>query len=177
MTKDKLLDIIVSWENMPLLFRSITEHPEDILTLAEIAFYSNHPKSWRAAWIMDRIHDNEPELIEPLIPEMIRQIKTEQTEGKKRHFLKLISLGNISGEEMGFLFDYCLKIFSSAKEPVAVRVHAMQILFNISETEVALKPEVLAIINHEIENQSSAGIISRGNKLAKKLREQILIKG
>ncbi len=177
MTKEELLEMIVSWENLPHLILAITSHPEKILMLSEIAFNSNHPKSWRAAWIMDKIHEKAPELIIPLIPQMIRQIKTEQDEGKKRHFLKLISMGNISPEEQGFMFDYCLKIFLSGKEPLAVRVHAMQILFNISETEFALKPEVLAIIEHEMEYDSSPGIISRGKKLAKKLGEQIQIKG
>jgi hypothetical protein len=53
----------------------------------------------------------------------------------------------------------------------------MQILFNISETEVGLKPEVLAIIELEMENHPSAGIVSRGRKLTKKLIKQIRIKG
>lgn len=176
MKKDELLEIIVSWENLPLIIQGITENPENIMVLAEIAFYSNHPKSWRAAWMMDKIHDKAPELIIPLIPEMIQQIKTEQSEGKKRHFLKLISLNNISAEQQGLVFDYCLKAFTSAKEPLAVRVHAMQVLFNISETEPELKPEILTLIEHEMENHSSAGIVSRGRKLVQKLRSQISVK-
>lgn len=177
MTKDEMLEMIVSWENLPFLITGITENRINISLLADIAFHSNHPKSWRAAWLMDKIHEEKPELVSPLIKEMIQQIKTEQNDGKKRHFLKLISLGNIPTEEQGFLFDYCLNAFCSEKEPLAVRVHAMQILYHISETEVGLKPEVLAIIEHEIENHPSAGIVSRGRKLAKKLMEQIRIKG
>jgi hypothetical protein len=176
MTKNEMLDLIVSWENLPFLITGITENRINISLLAEIAFYSNHPKSWRAAWLIDKIHEKKPSLVSPLITDMIRQIKTEQNEGKKRHFLKLISLHQIPQEEQGFLFDYSLKAFCSEKEPLAVRVHAMQILYNISETEAALKSEVLTIIEHEMENHSSAGIVSRGRKLAKKLREQIRIK-
>jgi hypothetical protein len=177
MTKEEMLDMIVSWENLPFLISGICDNQINISTLTEIAFYSNHPKSWRAAWLMDKIHGKKPALVSPFIAEMIRQIKTEQNEGKKRHFLKLISLHPIPLEEQGFLFDYSLKAFCSEREPLAVRVHAMQILYHISETEVGLKPEVLAIIEHEMENHPSAGIVSRGRKLAKKLREQIRIKG
>jgi hypothetical protein len=176
MTKDEMLDMIVSWENLPFLITGIIKNHVDISILADIALHSNHPKSWRAAWLMDKIHEINPALITPLVGDMIQQIKTEQNVGKKRHFLKLVSLGNIPPEEQGFLFDYSFNAFTSAKEPLAVRVHAMQILFNISETELGLKPEVLAIIEHEMENHSSAGIISRGKKLAKNLREQIRIK-
>jgi hypothetical protein len=177
MTKEEMLDMIVSWENLPFLISGICENQINISTLTEIAFYSNHPKSWRAAWLMDKIHEKTPVLVSPFFTDIIRQIKTEQNDGKKRHFLKLISLHQIPQEEKGFLFDYCLKAFCSKKETLAVRVHAMQILFNITETEAGLKPEVLAIIEYEIENHASAGIVSRGRKLIKKLREQIRIKG
>jgi len=53
MTKDEMLDLIVSWENLPYLITGITKNRINISLLAEIAFYSNHPKSWRAAWLMD----------------------------------------------------------------------------------------------------------------------------
>jgi len=49
----------------------------------------------------------------------------------------------------------------------------MQVLYNISEKEPELKPEILALIENEMENHFSAGILSRGGKLADKLRKQI----
>ena len=101
-------------------------------------------------------------------------IKNNLQSGKKRHFLKLISLNKIDEKHYLFLMDYCLDAFTSGKEPVAVRVHAMQILFNLSENEPDFKPELLAIIQHEMELHPSAGIHSRGKKLAKKSHRQIL---
>ena len=176
MTKEELIEIIVSWENLPLVIHGFKNHPENFSVLAQVAMQSNHPKSWRAAWLMDKIHEKNPDLVTPFIPDMIQKIKTEDNAGKKRHFLKLISINSIPSEHQGFLFDYCLKAFTSAKEPLAVRVHAMQILYNISEKEPELKHEILAVIEDEMENHSSAGIISRGRKLAGKLKEQLRIK-
>jgi len=176
MTKEELIEIIVSWENLPLVIHGLKNHPENFSVLAQVAMQSNHPKSWRAAWLMDKIHEKNPGLVTPFIPDMIQKIKTEDNAGKKRHFLKLISINSIPSEHQGFLFDYCLKAFTSAKEPLAVRVHAMQILYNISEKEPELKHEILAVIEDEMENHSSAGIISRGRKLAGKLKEQLRIK-
>ena len=66
-----------------------------------------------------------------------------------------------------------MNTFTSAKEPIANRVHAMQILYNISDEEPELKPELLEIIQHEIEYHPTPGIRSRGTKLAKKLQKQI----
>lgn len=170
MTKEEMLEYIVSWENLPVIIHEIRRNPKNIFVLAEIAMYSNHPKSWRAAWIMDKIHEKTPELISPLIPEIIQHIKTEKQDGKKRHFLKLICLNDLPHEQQGFMLDFCMKAFTSAKETLAVRVHAMQILYNISEKEPDLKPEILAIIEYEMENHSSAGIVSQRRKLAQKLR-------
>ncbi len=173
MTKNELLKVIESWENLEITVMEISKHPNYFRLLTEIALYSNEPKSWRAAYMVDKIHDNYPELLLPYLKDMILQLKKEESSSKKRHFLKLISMNKIDVEYHGFLVDYCLNALTSAKEPPAVRVHAMQILFNISEKETGLKPEILAVIEHEMEYHSTAGILSRGSKLAKKLRTQI----
>lgn len=173
MTKEELLDLINAWENLPYLLNEITKTPEYYLMLMEVALYSHKEKSWRAAYLIDKINDNHPILLNPFLHKMIEQVKIEKSHSKKRHFLKLISQNELPPEQQGFMLDFCMKTFISAKEDLAVRVHAMQILYNISEKEPELKPEILALIEYEMENNSSAGIISRGNKLVGKLRMQI----
>ncbi|WP_372932496.1 hypothetical protein [Mariniphaga sediminis] len=173
MTKDEMLDLIVSWENLKLLIREAENHPDQLSVLMDIALYSKHPKSWRAAWIADKIHEKKPEHIAPFLTKIIRQLKKETDKGKKRHWLKLISQNEINEKHYSFLMNYCLDTFMLGEEPVAVRVHAMQILFNISEKETAFKRELASIIEHEIELHPTAGIQSRGRKLIQKLKKQI----
>jgi len=173
MTKKDLIDLLDSWDNLDLTIQEISRNPQYFGLLMSIALYHNEPKSWRAAYLADKIHDDFPELLRPFLPEIIAQLKQEKSSSKKRHFLKLISMNKIKREHFGFLVDYCLKALGSSKEPAAVRVHAMQILYNISEKETDLKAELLAVIEHEMEYHSTAGIISRGSKLANKLRNQI----
>jgi hypothetical protein len=173
MTKKELLEFIDAWENLPFLLSEVTKTPEYYLMLMEIALHNQNKKSWRAAYLIDKINDSNPQLLNPFLNEMIEQVKIEQSHSKKRHFLKLISQNELPPDQQGFMFDFCLKTFTSAKEDLAVRVHAMQILYNISEKEPELKPEILTLIEYEMENHSSAGILSRGKKLADKLRNQI----
>jgi hypothetical protein len=71
---------------------------------------------------------------------MTEKLKTEKSDGKKRQFLKLISMNEIAEAHHSFLVDYCFEALTSAKEPTSVRVYAMQILFNISEKEPGLNP-------------------------------------
>ena len=173
MKKTDLLVLIESWDNLTFISSEVLAHPEYYPVLMEVALYSKHPKSWRAAYLVDKINNDNPDLILPYVDKMIEQLKLENHSGKKRHLLKLISLNKIPELQHGFLLDYCLNIFTSAKEAIAVQVHAMQILFNISEKEPQLKPEILAVIEHEMEYHSTAGILARGKKLAGQLRKQI----
>ncbi len=173
MTEKELLELLDSWDNLPFIIKEISSNPNYFSVLMKTALYSKNPKSWRAAYIVDKIDENYPKLISPYITEIIKQIKVEKHSGKKRHFLRQISLKPTPETHYGFLVEYCLNALTSGKELPAVRVHAMQILFNISEKESDLKPEILAIIEHEMEYHSTAAILSRGSKLARKLQKQI----
>ncbi len=173
MTKEDLIELLDSWENMEIMVKKIINNPNYFRLLLDIALYNKEQKSWRAAYVVDKIHDITPELLLPFLDEMTLQLKEEKNSSKKRHFLKLISMNTIAKKHQVFLVDYCLITLKSDKEPPAVRVHAMQILFNISENEPELKSEILAAIEHEMRYHSTAGIISRGSKLAKKLRNYI----
>ena len=159
MTKNELIDLINSWENLQYLQNELVKKPELYRLLIEIAFYDKNPKSWRAAYLVDKINDKNPEMLQPFISEMIEQLKVEQNESKKRHFLKLISMNDLPFDELGFLTDYCIDVFTSDKMPVAVRVHAMQVLYNITEKQTDLKSEILLIVEHEMENHFTAVIL------------------
>ncbi|MBN1820448.1 MAG: hypothetical protein JXR31_16760 [Prolixibacteraceae bacterium] len=172
MKKEEILSLMESWENVAILIQEIGNHPEHYDFLMDLALNSKEKNSWRAAWMVDKIHENHPELILPYKEQIIQKLKTNTDLSKKRHFLKQLSLIEIPEKHYGFLVDYCLNALSSA-EPPAVRVHAMQILFNISEKEKDLKPELIHVIEQEIEYRSTAGIISRGTRLLKKLRKQV----
>ncbi|SHF77816.1 hypothetical protein SAMN05444274_10910 [Mariniphaga anaerophila] len=173
MTQKELFEMIVLWENIPLLIQQLESGPDELEMLMNLALESDSPKSWRAAYIADKINDDHPELIAPFLPQMISKLKTENNLSKKRHYLKLISQHDFPAQYYSFLVDYCLGCFTSASEPIANRVHAMQVLFNISESEPDFKPELLSVIEQEMEFHPTPGILSRGRKLARKLFFQI----
>ncbi len=173
MTESELYNLLDSWENIEFVTKNICQNPEEFDVLMSVALHHPKQRSWRAAYLVDKIHDETPEILIPYLPVIIETLKTENNASKRRHWLKLISMNSIDDQYFGFLFDYCIRIFTSAKEAIAVRVHAMQILYNISEYEPDLKPEVLEIIEHELKYHSTAGIRARGGKLAKKLHVQI----
>ncbi|MBW8324070.1 MAG: hypothetical protein K0M50_04835 [Prolixibacteraceae bacterium] len=169
MNENELQSVIHSWENINLVVRYICDHPESLDTLMAIVFNDSRDENWRAAWMVDKIHEQHPELIIPYLPVMTSFVLTTKNSGKKRHLLKLISLNDIQEENVALLLNHCINVFTSATEPVAVRVHAMQILFHIAQKEPDFCGELTELIEHEMEYHGSAGLTSRGKKLLKKL--------
>lgn len=170
MTKEDLIVLIDSWENLSFTINEISNHPENFDILMDIALNHSEHKSWRAAYLADKIHDVHPELLFPYIEILIQKLKVLDNKSKKRHFLKLISMNELPVKYYGFLVDYCITTLSS-EEPPANRVHAMQILYNISLKEPDLKYELIHIIEHEMEYHATPGIISRGNRLLNQLHK------
>ncbi|HEY3370090.1 MAG TPA: hypothetical protein VGK10_04530 [Prolixibacteraceae bacterium] len=161
--------LITSWENLALAMGNASDYPAHLNALLKIAFDECDERNWRAAWMVDKMHEQHPELVIPYLPAITDFVLSTQNAGKKRHFLKLISLHPIPEDRMVSLLNYCINAFTSASEPIAVRVHAMQILFNIAEQEPDFVGELIDLIENEIELHGSAGISSRGRKLLKKL--------
>ena len=169
MKRETIYNLLVSWENINLLMEQMITNPTAIDSLIKIGLYDTEKESWRAVWIVDKIHEKRPELIRPYIPQLIDSLQTVTNESKIRHLLKLISLNPLPDKKLSFLLNYSLDIFTNAARPIAIRVHAMLILFEISEYESGFKSELIQLIEHEIEFHPSAGLKSRGTKLLRKL--------
>jgi hypothetical protein len=145
------------------------EHPADLELMVKLALDDSKTTNYRSIWMVEKVHDQQPELIVPYLPLMIEFLMGTKNSGKKRHLLKLISLHPIDEHNLALLLDFCMGIFTNPAEEIAVRVHAMQILCNIAESENDFANELIDLIENEIEYHGSAGIASRGKKLLRKL--------
>ena len=173
MTKKELQEIIQSWENMPLMITHSCEHPETMDILLSVAMDDSQAINWRAMYLFELIHNQYPQLVIPYLPALSEFLYTTKNSSKKRHLLKLISFHEIPEKNMALLLNFCIQEFTNAAEPVAVRVHAMQILFNIAQKEPEFAGELIDLIENEIEFHGSAGISSRGLKLLKRLKSNV----
>jgi hypothetical protein len=136
----------------------------------KIAMDDIQPKNWRAMYLVDLIHDQNPELVLPYFSKMTEFLLSTKNSSKKRHLLKLVSSHDVPDEDLVLLLEFCIREFTNAAEPVAVRVYAMQILFHIALKEPGFANELIDLIENEIEYHGSPGIASRGWKLINKLK-------
>lgn len=163
--KNDVQSLLQSWENLALMVRYIADYPECLELILEKVYDDSQPENWRAAWMVDKIQERHPDLVAPHIPAITNFALKTQNAGKKRHLLKLISLYPIPEEQLGALINFGIETFCNGAEPVAVRVHAMQILYNIAQKEADFAGELVEMIEHEMEFHGSAGISSRGKKI------------
>jgi len=138
--------------------------------LWEIMISNKHPHSWRAAWSIFHLVEKQKELMRPYLQEIVELLPDFKYDGQKREMMKVLLLFPTTDLEMGKLINICFKILDNPNESLAVRVHAMQIIYNISEIEPGIKSELKSTILFHIPN-SSKGFVGRGNKLLKKMKK------
>ena len=141
----------------------------------ELVVNEKPPLNWRAAWVFDICCENNPKLFEPYLVKIIHLLPEVKNDGLKRIFTRMLSRATIPDDEemLGLLVNTCFNWLNSPLEPVATRVHSMQILYNVSNMLPDLKNELI----YSIENfmpEGTGGFKSRGGKLLKKLYVEIL---
>lgn len=173
MTKEDIIEMIRYWENLDYGVMHFLQNQQDVPALMQVVLDDSQPQFWRAAYLLDKLAEKDAALVGDYIKPLVDALPTTANPSKLRHFLKLISQYPIAPEAADFLFGYCLETFTQPAFPVAVRVHALQILYEISEMEEGLKPELIHIIEHEMELHPTAGIKARGRNLLKRLRRSV----
>lgn len=164
----KLLDQSISKYNAMLIAKIVSVDSVKYDKLINIVFDNQEPISRRAVYAIDHANDINPELIHKYLDRATNFVLTKPNYSLMRHLLKIISQNNISVNKQGEILQLCTYCIFSDKVPYAVKVHSLQIFYNISEEEPDLKPELIQIIDSTIE-LNSAGYKNRAAKLLLKL--------
>ncbi len=172
MEKSALIRLLNAFETVVLAHEVLSDTDKNLPMLMEAALVGPPRLRWRAAFVSDMVERHTPGLLMPWIDDITRKLAHEEHAGCRRQYLKTISLYPIHPEKQGFLADYCLERLDK-KEPPAVKAHAMQILYNLSQVEPALKPELLEVFTFLLEQNESAGISARARNLARKLSGEL----
>ncbi len=146
---------------------------ETINRLMQVALDESDKINWRAAWLLEKLDLKRPRFIEQLLPRIDDALIGLDNYSKQRHFLKIILNHPVSSDRAGKLYVRAINLLQNPEIPVAVRVHAMQLAYEISEHEKDLKPELALLIEHELEFHPTAGIISRGKKIISRLNQEL----
>jgi len=125
-------------------------------------------KHWKAAWIFDHVYDANKKLIDPYLDRMIPLFTNTRSSSIQRIVGKLLSFYDINNKIDGVFINTCFDMLISPTVLVAVKVDAMQLIYNTTSIFPELKSELKLTIEEHIPN-NSVGFKSRAKKLLKKL--------
>jgi len=137
--------------------------------LFQLIFSGDKRLAWRSCWIIDTASEEVPDLLTDKLPEIIEGLLTTNNGSLKRHFTRILCRYQIPEEYLGRIVNRSFELLAPTELP-AVRVFAMQLLFNIAQHLPDLKGELTSVIEGLLEEVCSAGFINRAGKLLRNLR-------
>lgn len=149
----------------------VGQSKEKFQTLLELTLYEKDPLAWRAAWILDGSDEQHPGLASGSITPIIQRLSELESNGALRSLLRLLCRYEIPEDDQGMLVDLCFNYMVSELYPVAVKVHAMQIIYNHTLIYPELKDELVTVIEDQVDN-NTVGFKSRGMRIIRQLENR-----
>ena len=165
-----LLTNLPSREERALYINAVGTSRKEVSGLLVMIFEEKDPIAWRAAWILDGSDELHPGLVGDRITGIIRKLPDLESAGALRSLLRMLCRYEIPEEEQGLLIDLCFSYLMSELYPVAVKVHAMQIIYQHTLMYPELKTELKTVIEDQMEN-NSVGFKSRGRRIIQQLEK------
>ena len=141
---------------------------EKFNSLLDLALYENDPVAWRAGWILDGSDELHPGMASGSVTKIVHRLPRIESTGTLRCLLRLLCRYDIDEEDQGILIDLCFGYMVSELYPVAVKVHAMQIIYQHVLIYPELKEELITVIRDQV-NNNTVGFKSRGMRIIRQL--------
>ncbi len=137
--------------------------------LLELLFDEEPTMAQRAAWPVGVVATENPNLLLPHFSRLMPLLVAPPHPAVARNLLRsLVELPEYPEEQAGILATVAFDYLNNPNTTVAVQVHSMQILFNLSGTYPELGQELREVLEAGIEN-GSPGYRNRAEKLLNRL--------
>jgi len=165
-----LLADIPSGVGKDLLVGEVIKSGSHFDDLLQLALHEKDPLAWRASWILDVSDETMPGMAQKHIPVIVRALPAIKSMGTLRSLLRLLTRHPIPEELQGMLIDLCFSYLVSEHYMVAVKAHAMLIIYNHVLLYPELKNELIAVLEDQADNNTVA-FRARGNNLIKRMEK------
>lgn len=165
-----LLADIPSGTGRDLLIGEVIKSEARFTALLELAIHEKDPLAWRASWVLDGSDERKPGLATRHISTIVQALPGLESKGSLRSLLRMLSRHDIPEDEQGLLIDLCFSYLVSELYPLAVKAHAMLIIFNHVLIYPELRDEFITVLDDHAEN-NSVGFKTRARMLKKQLEK------
>jgi 8-oxo-dGTP diphosphatase len=166
-----MVNRMVTRQEAEWLATSAIDNPAVFDKLLEYSFSDDDKLAFRSSWTLTKVCDKYPELIYPHMDMVIGALSSLENESAMRSLLRIISLSDmerISEKNHGILADHCFGLLRSGFSAIAIKAYSMEILYRLVLKYPELRNELAATIGM-LQPEGSAGIVSRGRQILKKL--------
>jgi hypothetical protein len=157
--------------NIDRVVSMIGGHPEAFAQLFRIFEESESFMNPRVAWAVAITLDQNPYLGISYQNQMVKILKSPLHPAVTRTILRYFSQIDILENLQGEIYEKCYGYLMETGCPAAIRVHSMQIMYNLGTQNPDLLNE-LKLVLAEILPYSDGGVLNRGTKLLKKINSK-----
>jgi hypothetical protein len=150
---------------------SAFDNKEILDKLIDYSFSHDRKLAFRASWILSKVYDKHPDIIDPIVYKFIENLDKLDNESVQRSFLRIVSLSDITQttiKHQGILADHSFRMLKSGTSSIAVKAYCMEIIYKLALIYPELANELSATIK-VLQGEGSAGILARGHIILKKL--------
>ena len=145
----------------------VAENPEAIDELIQLALIDKQPYSWRSAWLLTSVMENNDPRVKAFIPQIIEKIP-KAIDGQKRDLMRILTKMQIDEEHEGPLFDICADIWCKVDKIPSVRFNAFRLMLQVTEKYPELVNEVAYLTQDHYMETLSDGVKRSLRKRLKK---------
>ncbi len=141
----------------------VGDDPTKFSALMELFFDDDWLLNQRAGWPMAFIAIDHPQLIEPYKEKLIDNLYHPSHNAVIRNTLRLFQAIKVPVDYEGKMYDLCSKLLLQIKEPVANKIFAMTVMYNIAKPYPELLSELKIILETQLPYEKP-GYKSRAKK-------------
>ncbi len=160
----------LSRTNIDFTIHTLGNDASGFKELIQFILNEQDPLPMRAAWVVEGITLTYPEMIQPYVGILIRNLREYSHPGTRRNLLKIFSRMEIGVKYHGVLLDICFDWLTREEQTVAEKVYAMQIIANHLKHYPELTNEFIEIVDDQIP-KNSAGFSSRARLIKRQLKK------
>ncbi len=169
--KKALLEEHSKYQTMKIV-NYIGTSPSRFNHLMEILMGDDSLVVQRAAWVLTHCIEIQPELLQDKHYDLlIEALENPLHDAVKRNILRSIQFIEIPEEWQGYFYSKSATLAISSKEPVAVRVFALQVMFNIGKGIPELRNELWELLS-DLKDHEKAGMRSRVKRLMQEIEKK-----
>jgi len=126
----------------------------------------------RAAYAVMICADENPGIIVPFLGKMLKNLQREDLhDAVIRNTVRVMQNIEIPAQHQGAVAQTCFDLLNDRSRPIAIRVFAMTVIFNLSKLYPELRQELRLIIESELDEEVKPAFKSRGIKILKALHK------